>query len=152
MALRRILKEIKEIKEIENSGTTKIFAGPVSDQNLFEWKAIIPGPEGSPYEKGNFGLEISFPADYPFKPPKVKFITKVFHPNITPEGNLCLDILKGDEWNIKFNVMYILQAIIGLLNSPDHNNQLSADVANAYGNDPQKFFDHAKAWTEKYAI
>jgi ubiquitin-protein ligase len=56
------------------------------------------GPEGSPYAGGIFFLDISFPEDYPFKPPKVTFRTRIYHCNINSQGAICLDILK-DNWS-----------------------------------------------------
>lgn len=72
-------------------------AGPVGD-DLYHWQASIMGPPDSPYAGGVFFLSIHFPTDYPFKPPKVAFTTKIYHPNINGNGNICLDILK-DQWS-----------------------------------------------------
>ncbi|KAG8893149.1 Ubiquitin-conjugating enzyme E2 4 [Tulasnella sp. 408] len=72
-------------------------AGPSGD-NLFQWQATIMGPGDSPYAGGVFFLTITFPTDYPFKPPKVSFTTKIYHPNINANGSICLDILR-DQWS-----------------------------------------------------
>jgi ubiquitin-conjugating enzyme E2 D/E len=56
------------------------------------------GPDDSPYSGGVFFLNINFPTDYPFKPPKVNFVTRIYHPNINQNGAICLDILK-DQWS-----------------------------------------------------
>jgi ubiquitin-conjugating enzyme E2 D len=72
-------------------------AGPMGD-DLFHWQATIMGPEDSPYAGGVFFLNIHFPADYPFKPPKVNFTTRIYHCNINANGGICLDILK-DQWS-----------------------------------------------------
>ena len=61
---------------------------------MYNWRATIIGPEDSPYKGGLFFLNITFPTDYPFKPPKVSFVTKIYHPNINANGGICLDILK----------------------------------------------------------
>ena len=65
--------------------------------DMFTWQATIMGPGDSPYQGGVFFLTIKFPTDYPFKPPKVQFNTKIYHPNINASGGICLDILK-DQW------------------------------------------------------
>lgn len=52
----------------------------------------------SPYSSGVFFLSIAFPTDYPFKPPKVNFTTRIYHPNINANGSICLDILR-DQWS-----------------------------------------------------
>ncbi|KAJ4788363.1 hypothetical protein LUZ62_039609 [Rhynchospora pubera] len=94
MALRRI---IKELKDLQRDPPTSCSAGPVAE-DMFHWQATIMGPNDSPYSGGVFLVTIHFPPDYPFKPPKVAFKTKVFHPNINSNGNICLDILK-DQWS-----------------------------------------------------
>jgi ubiquitin-protein ligase len=71
-------------------------AQPVGE-DMFTWQATIMGPGDSPYQGGVFFLTIKFPTDYPFKPPKVQFNTKIYHPNINAAGGICLDILK-DQW------------------------------------------------------
>ncbi|MBA0800993.1 hypothetical protein Gohar_011389, partial [Gossypium harknessii] len=70
---------------------------PVAE-DMFHWQATIMGPADSPYAGGVFQVTIHFPPDYPFKPPKVAFRTKVFHPNINSNGSICLDILK-EQWS-----------------------------------------------------
>ena len=72
-------------------------AGPVGD-DLFHWQATIMGPPESPYQGGVFFLTIHFPTDYPFKPPKVAFTTRIYHPNINSNGSICLDILRS-QWS-----------------------------------------------------
>jgi hypothetical protein len=64
----------------------------------FHWQATIMGPGDSPYSGGVFFLSIAFPTDYPFKPPKVNFTTRIYHPNINANGSICLDILR-DQWS-----------------------------------------------------
>lgn len=94
MASKRILKELKDL---QRDPPTSCSAGPVSE-DMFHWQATIIGPNDSPYAGGVFLATIHFPPDYPFKPPKVALRTKVFHPNINSNGNICLDILK-EQWS-----------------------------------------------------
>jgi ubiquitin-conjugating enzyme E2 D/E len=91
MASKRINKELEEFNKDPPANCS---AGPVND-DLFHWKAVLMGPSDSPFEGGVFHLNIHFPSDYPFKPPKVTFITKIYHPNINSNGIICLDILKN---------------------------------------------------------
>ena len=74
-ALKRIQKELTEFNKEEPEGFR---AGPIDDSDMFKWEASLTGPEGSPYEGGTFQLSIEFPKDFPFKPPKVEFTTKVY--------------------------------------------------------------------------
>ena len=83
MAARRLLGEYKQITENPPEGMT---AGPVNEDNLFEWECLVLGPEGTPYEGGCFHAILSFPRDYPMNPPKMKFTTPVWHPNIHEDG------------------------------------------------------------------
>nr|GMC82539.1 ubiquitin-conjugating enzyme E2-17 kDa [Ipomoea batatas] len=94
MASKRILKELKDLQK---DPPTSCSAGPVGE-DMFHWQATIMGPPDSPYAGGVFLVTIHFPPDYPFKPPKVAFRTKVFHPNINSNGSICLDILK-EQWS-----------------------------------------------------
>uniref|UniRef100_N1QY66 Ubiquitin carrier protein E2 28 n=1 Tax=Aegilops tauschii TaxID=37682 RepID=N1QY66_AEGTA len=94
MASKRILKELKDLQK---DPPTSCSAGPVGE-DMFHWQATIMGPSDSPFTGGLFLVNIHFPPDYPFKPPKVSFRTKVFHPNINSNGSICLDILK-EQWS-----------------------------------------------------
>ena len=94
MALKRINKELKDIA---NDPPAQCSAGPVGD-DPFHWQATILGPPDSPFEGGVFFLNIHFPTDYPFKPPKFAFTTRIYHPNINSNGAICLDILRS-QWS-----------------------------------------------------
>ena len=87
----------KELKQLIADPPLNCSAGPVGD-DIFHWEAILLGPTGTPYEGGSFHLDILFSQDYPFKPPKCKFTTRIYHPNINSSGGICLDILK-DQWS-----------------------------------------------------
>ena len=86
----------RELQDLGRDPPSNCSAGPVGD-DMFTWQATIMGPGDSPYQGGVFFLTIKFPTDYPFKPPKVSFNTKIYHPNINANGGICLDILK-DQW------------------------------------------------------
>merc|ERR1712070_578742 len=87
MASKRINKELQDLGKDPPANCS---AGPVGD-DLFHWQATIMGPPDSPYTGGVFFLNINFPPDYPFKPPKVSFTTKIYHPNVNSNGSICLD-------------------------------------------------------------
>ncbi|KAJ6855537.1 ubiquitin-conjugating enzyme E2 30 [Populus alba x Populus x berolinensis] len=94
MASKRINKELRDLQK---DPPTACSAGPAGS-DMFHWQATIMGPADSPYAGGVFSVNIHFPPDYPFKPPKVSFKTKVYHPNINSNGSICLDILK-EQWS-----------------------------------------------------
>jgi ubiquitin-conjugating enzyme E2 D/E len=146
MAKTRINKELRIIQDEANEN---ISAGPCND-NLFEWDAMIIGPTKTPYEGGMFRLKIYFPADYPFKSPKVLFTTKIYHPNINSGGIICLDILKT-QWSPALTISKVLLSICSLLNDANPNDPLEMEIAKQYINDKPKYEQIAKQWTLQYA-
>jgi len=147
MALRRIQKELRDIQKEPPANTS---AGPVSDSDLFNWKATIIGPEDSPYAGGLFFLNIHFPSDYPFKPPRLQFTTKLYHPNINGNGGICLDILK-DQWSPALTISKVLLSICSLLTDANPDDPLVPEIATMYKKDRPKFNATAAEWTRRYA-
>ncbi|XP_010679889.2 ubiquitin-conjugating enzyme E2 8 [Beta vulgaris subsp. vulgaris] len=147
MAMKRILKELQDIRR---DPPTSCSAGPISE-NLYHWQATIIGPADSPYAGGVFLMSIHFPSDYPFKPPKVAFRTKVFHPNINNNGNICLDILR-DQWSPALTISKVLLSICSLLTDPNPDDPLAPDIAYMYKKDRAKYEATAQNWTVKYAM
>jgi len=103
----------KELAEISLDPPPNCSAGPKGD-NLYEWVSTILGPPGSVYEGGVFFLDIHFSPEYPFKPPKVTFRTRIYHCNINSQGVICLDILK-DNWSPALTISKVLLSICSLL-------------------------------------
>ena len=147
MALRRIQKELLDLKRDPPSNCT---AGPINN-DLFKWEAVIIGPSGTPFADGVFKLIITFPVDYPFKPPHIQFITKIYHPNINSVGIICLDILK-DQWSLALTISKVLLSISSLLNDPNPNDPLMTEIANLYKTNILQYEIEAKRWTLKYAV
>ena len=109
------------------------------------------GPTGSPYHGGVFFLSIHFPMDYPFKPPKFHFTTRIFHPNINANGSICLDILK-ETWSPALTVSKVLLSISSLLTDPNPDDPLVPEIASIFKTDREKYNRMAKEWTSKYAM
>jgi len=147
--IKRILKEIEDITKDPPDNCS---AGPEEDStDLAKWNATIVGPLDTPYEGGIFRLKIYFPPAYPFKPPLVQFITKIYHPNIAPNGNICLDILK-EQWSPALTIPKVLLSISSLLTEPNPDDPLVSDIAMLYKHDIQKFNNIARQWTDIYAV
>ncbi|GBL67265.1 Ubiquitin-conjugating enzyme E2 [Araneus ventricosus] len=147
MALKRINKELQDLKR---DPLDQCSAGP-DGEDLFKWKATIMGPPDSPYQGGAFSLSIQFPKSYPFNPPKVKFTTKIYHPNIDSEGNICLDILHS-AWSPALTVPKVLLSISSLMCDPNPNSPLRAEIARIYKTNRKMYNETAKEYTRKYAM
>ena len=124
-------------------------AGPVDD-DLFHWEATIMGPEKTVYEGGIIQLNILFPSNYPFKPPKIKFNTTIYHPNINSSGGICLDILK-DNWSPALTISKVLLSICSLLNDPNPDDPLVPDIAEQYVKNRAAYDITAREWTLRFA-
>jgi len=115
MGSRRIMREFRKLQET-NFEVEGIIIRP--EDNIYRWTAIIPGPSYSCYARGNYHLEIAIPTDYPFKPPAIIFLTKIYHPNIDQYGKICLQILY-DGWSPQYSIANILIAIKNMLTDPN---------------------------------
>ncbi len=146
-ALPRLNKELKALKK---NPPCNCSAGPI-ENNMFEWKATIIGPTDSPYKGGIFNLSINYPKNYPFKPPKVRFITKVYHPNINHAGEICLDILK-DQWSPALVTSKLLLSICSLLTDPNPDDPLVPEIASQFKNNRELFNLTAQEWTTTFAM
>jgi ubiquitin-conjugating enzyme E2 D/E len=145
--INRIKKDIDFFNIINDKN---ISANPIDENNITIWNATIIGPINSPYSGGKFKLLINIPTDYPFKPPSIKFITKIYHPNISSTGIICLDILKG-QWSPSLNIYKVLLSILSLLTDPNPNDPLEPEIASQYKHNKEDFFQIAKEYTMKYA-
>jgi len=145
--LRRVNKEITDCKN-DKSSQIKI---DLIDESPFHLKGSFPGPQETPYEGGHFEVDIVIPETYPFQPVKMKFITKVYHPNISSaSGAICLDILK-DAWSPVLTLKSTLISLQSLLCSPEPNDPQDAEVAKHYMTSKSSFEDTATYWTQIYA-
>ncbi|GAB1298585.1 Ubiquitin-conjugating enzyme E2 E2 [Apodemus speciosus] len=124
-------------------------AGPKGD-NIYEWRSTILGPPGSVYEGGVFFLDITFSPDYPFKPPKVTFRTRIYHCNINSQGVICLDILK-DNWSPALTISKVLLSICSLLTDCNPADPLVGSIATQYMTNRAEHDRMARQWTKRYA-
>eukprot|EP00616_Rhizochromulina_sp_CCMP1243_P019379 CAMPEP_0118971952 /NCGR_PEP_ID=MMETSP1173-20130426/8424_1 /TAXON_ID=1034831 /ORGANISM="Rhizochromulina marina cf, Strain CCMP1243" /LENGTH=148 /DNA_ID=CAMNT_0006921457 /DNA_START=43 /DNA_END=489 /DNA_ORIENTATION=- len=148
MALpRRITKETQRLMAEPVPG---ISATPYED-NLRYFNVAIAGPDDSPYMHGTFKLELFLPADYPMAPPKVRFLTKIYHPNVDKLGRICLNILK-DKWSPALQIRTVLLSIQGLLSAPNPDDPLDNGVAEVWKSDEQAAMDTARQWTAEFAM
>ena len=146
-ALKRIQKELCDF---EKNPIPNCSVGPINDFDMFHCKGTIIGPSDSPYEGGIFVLNITFPENYPFKPPKIHFTTRIYHPNIDSHGYFWIDIL-FDQWSPALNISKIMLAISSMLTDPNAGSPLIPEIANIYKIDRRKYEEIAREWTKKYA-
>ena len=148
IALKRIKKELAEIKK---NPPLDMSLGPTDDNNVYHWEGIMSGPEKSPYAGGIFKFSIDFPEDYPMHPPLIRFITKMYHPNIDPRsGTICVDLL-STKWSSVYDISKVILSITSLLNDPNPKSPLNPDSANLYEKDRTAYDKKVKEWVKKYA-
>mmetsp|Transcript_32135 Transcript_32135/g.55495 ORF Transcript_32135/g.55495 Transcript_32135/m.55495 type:complete len:150 (-) Transcript_32135:628-1077(-) len=114
----------------ELSAKSEEFSLRLVNDDFLHWRAIIPGPEDTPFSGGRFHLDIRVPQRYPFAAPKVAFLTKIFHPNVHfKTGEICLDILKTD-WSPAWTIESLCRAISALMATPNPDSPLNCDAGN----------------------
>ncbi|ESO87988.1 hypothetical protein LOTGIDRAFT_166008 [Lottia gigantea] len=139
----------KELADITLDPPPNCSAGPKGD-NMYEWASTILGPHGSVYEGGVFFLDIHFSHEYPFKPPKVSFKTRIYHCNINSQGAICLDILK-ENWSPALTISKVLLSICSLLTDCNPADPLVGSIATQYTQNRTEHDRQARLWTQRYA-
>nr|XP_040019977.1 ubiquitin-conjugating enzyme E2 N isoform X2 [Gasterosteus aculeatus aculeatus] len=137
--------------------TQRLIAEPVpgikaepDECNARYFHVVIAGPQDSPFEGGTFKLELFLPEEYPMAAPKVRFMTKIYHPNVDKLGRICLDILK-DKWSPALQIRTVLLSIQALLSAPNPDDPLANDVAEKWKSSEVEAIETAKSWTRLYA-
>lgn len=153
MGCPRLLKEYRETKMAKPDPEISLTLSDETD--IFQWTAHLKGPQGTPYEGGTFELSLHCPSSYPLAPPKVSFVTPVFHPcalcdhsdccrlcarrsqtlrvgsrgsNVLfKTGEICLDILKPDAWTPAWTLQSVCRAVTALLSHPEADSPLNCD-------------------------
>ncbi|KAL7749315.1 ubiquitin conjugating enzyme Ubc7/UbcP3 [Sorochytrium milnesiophthora] len=130
---------------------------PVSDSNYFEWEAIIAGPQDTPYEFGVFTAVLTFPKDYPLSPPVMKFTSDMYHPNVYPDGTVCISILhapgedpnmyesSSERWSPVQSVEKILLSVVSMLAEPNDESGANIDACKVFRSDKEEFERLVKA-------
>jgi ubiquitin-protein ligase len=139
-----------EIKAMRNDPLDGIEAMPL-DVNCCHWQATIEGPAGSPYEGGLFFLYIQVPRSYPLDPPIVRFITKIFHPNVSRHGDIGIDSIHHN-WSLALTISKLLISIQSLLTDPFCDVCMEPEIGNMYLKNRKAFEEQAKLWTAHHAM
>jgi len=148
-------------REISAPCPEGIAAGPISEDNVFEWEALIVGPEGTPYECGVFVSRLKFPTNYPLAPPKMVFTSDMWHPNVYRNGEVCISILhphgrdafgyeKPEErWTAVQSVEKILVSVMSMLAEPNDQSPANVDAAKMWRTDRPAFNEKVRRSVRK---
>lgn len=147
---RRVAKELGDIvKDNDKSGITAAATNDSGD--LTHLKACIKGPPGTPYEGGNFNVDVKIPNEYPFRPPIMKFDTRIWHPNVSSQtGAICLDTL-STAWSPVLTIKSTLLSLQSLLESPEPKDPQDAEVAKMMNDNKPAFEAKAHEWAVRHA-
>jgi len=144
----RIVSDLKNLVNHDIPETIKDVE--INDDMYSEHQVILKGPKDTPFENGVFKISINMPVDYPFKPPKMIFKTRVYHPNIASDGTICIDILK-DQWSSAMRLNTVLLSISDLLANPNPNDPLVPDIAKQYSINRDLYNKNVVEYVKKYA-
>lgn len=149
---RRLQKEIQDILKDTHSGIT--ISNPQGDSDITDFThfhGLFQGPPDTPYESGRYEVDIRITPEYPFKPPDMRFITKIWHPNVSSQtGAICLDTL-GQAWSPVLTLKSALISLQSLLSSPEPKDPQDAEVASMLISRPEEFAQVAREWAIRYA-
>ncbi|KAF8472071.1 ubiquitin-conjugating enzyme/RWD-like protein [Kalaharituber pfeilii] len=124
-----------------------------SDSDIYNWNIVLAPPKESVYHGGEFHLSLKLPTEYPFKPPALSFITKIYHPNVTNDGkgSMCLGILRPENWKPSCKIRAVLLMAMDLLITPNVDDPVEPSIANEYTSSRDDFVRTAKLWVKNYA-
>jgi len=155
---KRILKELYD--GFRKNSTNGIYAGLITPNNIFEWRVLIEGPKDSPYENGIFKLSLTLPEDYPFKRPRIFWVTKIYHANASDRGRICHS---GGQWSPGCTIKQVLERIRNSLKTPYIDETynpgtemycmcpLNSNIAILWKSNRVEHDQLAREWTKKYA-
>eukprot|EP01100_Stratorugosa_tubuloviscum_P011933 TRINITY_DN5441_c1_g1_i3.p1 TRINITY_DN5441_c1_g1~~TRINITY_DN5441_c1_g1_i3.p1 ORF type:complete len:168 (-),score=63.77 TRINITY_DN5441_c1_g1_i3:272-775(-) len=140
----------KQLREL-NSSQTEGFSAGIVDDNIFIWDILIIGPTDTLYEGGMFKARLTFPIDYPNLPPKLSFLTRIWHPNVHENGDVCISILHppgedrygyesaSERWLPIHTVETIIISVISMLSDPNPDSPANIDAAKQWRDDRAEF-------------
>lgn len=142
-AKRRLIRDFKRLASDPPIG----ISGSPNPDNIMVWNAVIFGPPDTPFEDGSFRLTLTFTDAYPNKPPTVRFVSRMFHPNIYVNGELCLDILQN-RWSPTYDVAAILTSVQSLLNDPNPGSPANVEAATLFKENLKEYERKVKSTVE----
>mmetsp|Transcript_10156 Transcript_10156/g.41347 ORF Transcript_10156/g.41347 Transcript_10156/m.41347 type:complete len:154 (-) Transcript_10156:43-504(-) len=143
-ARRRLMRDFKRLQKDPPDG----ISGAPCDNDILKWNAVIFGPEDTEWDGGTFKLSLDFGEDYPNKAPKVKFLSKMFHPNVYADGSICLDILQN-QWSPIYDIAAILTSIQSLLCDPNPNSPANGEAARLFTENRREYERNVRECVER---
>jgi len=146
----RIVSDLKNLLNHDIPETIKNVE--INEDDMYsEHFVFLKGPSDTPFEKGTFKISIIMPIDYPYKPPRMSFITNVYHPNISSDGSICIDILK-DQWSSALRLNTVILSLSDLLANPNPNDPLVPEIAREYSSHRDRYNNNVIEYVKKYAL
>ena len=146
--LNLLTKQIHRLSQEPLEGIKTI----INEENFLDVQVEITGPEGTPYHGGIFKCKLEFPADFPNSPPKGYFLTKIFHPNISTGGEICVNTLKKDWNQNNWSLTNIFNVIRCLLIQPFPESALNEEAGRMFMENYNLYFNHAQLYTSINAM
>ncbi|XP_008055942.1 ubiquitin/ISG15-conjugating enzyme E2 L6 [Carlito syrichta] len=144
----RVAKELEDLQKAPPQYLRNLYS---DDANVLVWYALLL-PDQPPYHLKAFNFCISFPEEYPFRPPKVKFTTKIYHPNVDENGHVCLPIISNENWKPCTKTCQVLEALNVLVNKPNLREPLRVELADLMEQDPELFRKKAEEFTCQFGV
>jgi len=145
---KRLEKEYHSLRKTPQSGYTV----SLLNSDLFTWNGSLQGLKNSPYEGGTFAFHVQFTEDYPVEPPKLRFTTKIYHPNVNGRTGVVSWKMLGSDWHHNLTMEKVLMSLRTLLDYPELESAVEVGLANEFANQKEAFLKHAKAWTKRCAM
>eukprot|EP00477_Mikrocytos_mackini_P001405 GAHX01001510.1.p1 GENE.GAHX01001510.1~~GAHX01001510.1.p1 ORF type:complete len:162 (+),score=30.90 GAHX01001510.1:44-529(+) len=155
MASKAKMRLIHDLHHLQKENNPN-FIACVNEDNILEWKALLYGPSNSVHQNGAYLISFTFTEDFPNKAPHVKFLTKMYHPNIYNNGEICLDILQN-RWSSIYNISTILLSIQSLLEEPNTSSPANLEAAKNFEKNLNEYEMNVKetvveSWVNKEMI
>lgn len=160
MSTQAVARLQKELKELTKNPVEGFKVELVDDANLFEWRVYIQGPPGTDFDSGIFKAIMTFPEDYPNSPPGMKFISDIWHPNVYPDGRVCISILhlpdpmneqerEEETWRPIQTVESILVSVCSMLSDPNFSSPANVDASVELRKKPEEYKKRIRKCVEK---
>ncbi|KAM6160237.1 ubiquitin/ISG15-conjugating enzyme E2 L6 [Erethizon dorsatum] len=139
----------KELGDLQREAPPYLWGLCREKAKVLVWHALLL-PEQPPYSLKAFRLRLDFPKEYPFRPPTVTFITKIYHPNVDEQGRICLPLLSSENWKPHTKASQVLEALSILVNRPNLEEPVRVDLADQLARSPEQFWRKAEEFTLQY--